>query len=91
MDPAVKDVFTLKYLQERERIRGKLASTGRAVVDLSFAETASFAGNCFELTDGAKRFLAISKRAKVGGFSVHENTKSLPVYRDVLKYFSQVL
>ena len=53
-------------LQERESIRGKLGSTGRAVIDLSFAETASFAGNCFELTDGTKRFLAISKRAKVG-------------------------
>ena len=63
-----------------------MASTGRAVIALSFAETASFAGNCFELTDGAKRFLAISKRAKVG-----ENTKSLPVYRYGLKFFSQVL
>ena len=70
--------FVVFALQDRESIRGKLSSTGRAVIELSFAETASFAGNCFELTDGTKRFLAISKRAKVR-FSVHESTKSLPV------------
>ena len=53
------------YFQERANIRGKLASTGRDVIELSFAEMASLAGNCFELTDGTKKFLAISKRAQV--------------------------
>ena len=47
--------------QDRAKIKEKLSFTGRAVVDLSFAEISSLAGNCFELTDGSKRFLAISK------------------------------
>merc|ERR1712018_323939 len=52
--------------KDRAKIKEKLSFTGRAVVDLSFAEISSLAGNCFELTDGSKRFLAISKRARDG-------------------------
>ena len=45
----------LFFQQDRANIRRKLSSTGRHAIELSFAEMASFAGNCFELTDGKKR------------------------------------
>ena len=47
----------------RSEVAGRLADSGRAVVELSFAQVADFAGNALELTGVDGRLLALSARA----------------------------
>ena len=47
----------------RQEILHRLESTGRKIIDLSFAQIGAFAGNALELMGNDGRFLAISKTA----------------------------
>lgn len=47
----------------RAEVAGRLADSGREVVDLSFAQVADYAGNALELTASDGRVLALSARA----------------------------
>ncbi|MBI5028463.1 MAG: amidinotransferase, partial [Actinobacteria bacterium] len=47
----------------RAEVAERLADSGRAVLELSFAQVAEFAGNAMELTGEDGRVLALSARA----------------------------
>lgn len=62
-DFALVGLDLIPDLQRREQVRGRLAETGREVIELSAVQIAEFCGNAIELQTPSGRVVALSTRA----------------------------